>query len=231
MRAERIDGTQIIVLLAHEWKGLSNESKKEWVDRANAYNQESQIVDRDPRWNKFVMIYQYDIDNEGGKAIRSIIERCRCLNGQLHFERLWRFIKTATTIGDDPSSENLKKEELKEALTRSGYCLFNPGNNRAIPQDERDSEEDISSSSESEEDLPDQAYPVQRVEPEDKVAPEGTDEHLICSICKERLKNTIIQPCNHRATCKSCTKTLKEQDNSCPICRGPIKSMLTYFDA
>jgi len=63
----------------------------------------------------------------------------------------------------------------------------------------------------------------------DEEAPEGTDENLICTICKFNKRNVLLLPCTHTSTCIACTEEIKISDNLCPICRIAIKQAITYY--
>ena len=59
---------------------------------------------------------------------------------------------------------------------------------------------------------------------------EQSNERL-CRICLLTEADTLITPCRHAQTCKSCTEiiTISEELNKCPICRGPIQQFLQIF--
>jgi len=64
----------------------------------------------------------------------------------------------------------------------------------------------------------------------DEEAADGTDESLICVICKVNKRNVILQPCTHTSTCIECTKAILSSENQlCPICRAEIKHVLAYY--
>jgi len=47
-----------------------------------------------------------------------------------------------------------------------------------------------------------------------------------CVICLTELKDTVVIPCRHLCVCHQCAQVLHYQSNKCPICRGPVRSML-----
>jgi hypothetical protein len=46
-----------------------------------------------------------------------------------------------------------------------------------------------------------------------------------CLVCTDAAKNTVIQPCRHMVACSACARQL----TSCPVCRGPIRSLEKVF--
>jgi Zinc finger, C3HC4 type (RING finger) len=52
-----------------------------------------------------------------------------------------------------------------------------------------------------------------------------TDDSPECSICFEEPKALIFVPCGHYSICGGCNKNLVRR--VCPICRSPIKSIIT----
>ena len=46
---------------------------------------------------------------------------------------------------------------------------------------------------------------------------------LLCIICFERYRNTLLLPCKHLISCESCQKRLKE----CPVCKSSINSVIS----
>lgn len=47
-----------------------------------------------------------------------------------------------------------------------------------------------------------------------------------CAICFANAKDTVIGPCGHFYTCKTCADTLFATSKLCPICRGPIVMLI-----
>lgn len=58
------------------------------------------------------------------------------------------------------------------------------------------------------------------------VVDEGEDKE--CLICLTEPKNTIIMPCGHMCVCGDCGKTIIDKKYTCPICRGPIGSLIPF---
>lgn len=54
------------------------------------------------------------------------------------------------------------------------------------------------------------------------------ENKITCVICQINMKNTIFQPCNHLATCITCSKNslLKKQ---CPVCTKPFEKLVRVF--
>jgi hypothetical protein len=47
-----------------------------------------------------------------------------------------------------------------------------------------------------------------------------------CVICMSEPRTTLVIPCRHMCLCEDCAETLKVQSVKCPICRGPVRSLL-----
>jgi len=62
--------------------------------------------------------------------------------------------------------------------------------------------------------------------PKDEEVQEEDDS---CAICFEGKKEALIAPCGHISTCMNCTNSLKEKNQSCPICRGNIQMIVKAF--
>lgn len=47
-----------------------------------------------------------------------------------------------------------------------------------------------------------------------------------CVICYDKIRDTILVPCMHVATCQLCTRRIMESESTsnCPICRRHIES-------
>eukprot|EP01120_Amphizonella_sp_Union-15-10_P010130 TRINITY_DN4005_c0_g1_i1.p1 TRINITY_DN4005_c0_g1~~TRINITY_DN4005_c0_g1_i1.p1 ORF type:complete len:335 (+),score=74.97 TRINITY_DN4005_c0_g1_i1:1-1005(+) len=58
----------------------------------------------------------------------------------------------------------------------------------------------------------------------------GTDETRDkpeeCVICISENRNTLVIPCRHLCLCHQCAEVLRFQSSKCPICRGPVRSLL-----
>jgi hypothetical protein len=46
-------------------------------------------------------------------------------------------------------------------------------------------------------------------------------QDLKCLLCMVRVRDALIEPCNHNSCCLSCANSL----NSCPICRMAIQDL------
>ncbi|VDI21495.1 ESCRT-I complex subunit TSG101 [Mytilus galloprovincialis] len=57
----------------------------------------------------------------------------------------------------------------------------------------------------------------------------ATDQRFLCKECRLNPLEVTIQPCGHLATCESCCRRLKKQQNECPICSGPIDNVVRSF--
>lgn len=53
---------------------------------------------------------------------------------------------------------------------------------------------------------------------------EGSRE---CVVCLSEPRDTTILPCNHLCLCSACAELMRTQTNKCPICRAPVKKLLT----
>ena len=52
----------------------------------------------------------------------------------------------------------------------------------------------------------------------------------LCTVCLDKPKDTVIQPCLHLTTCYDCTKKIFDSNkNKCPICREKITGMLRVY--
>ncbi len=51
----------------------------------------------------------------------------------------------------------------------------------------------------------------------------------ICVVCLERRPTMAISPCGHRCLCAEDARRLLGA--ACPICRGPVASVLAIFDS
>jgi hypothetical protein len=50
-----------------------------------------------------------------------------------------------------------------------------------------------------------------------------------CVVCFERSIDRMVMPCNHISTCQTCIASLVASSSVCPICRGPIASVVPVF--
>ena len=56
------------------------------------------------------------------------------------------------------------------------------------------------------------------------------NEENECAVCFDAPKIMLIVPCGHKCMCNGCATQLKNGGHSCPICRGPINSILKVID-
>jgi len=55
-------------------------------------------------------------------------------------------------------------------------------------------------------------------------------ENVNCCICHDRIKNILLQPCNHLSVCEHCLEeVLSHDDKVCPLCREKIKEHVKVF--
>lgn len=52
------------------------------------------------------------------------------------------------------------------------------------------------------------------------------DGDSLCVICLSDERTTAVLPCRHMCLCADCAQSLRTQSNKCPICRGPVQSLL-----
>ena len=52
------------------------------------------------------------------------------------------------------------------------------------------------------------------------------EDDNLCIICMDRPAKALLIPCGHLYTCSECIATLREQNNSCPLCRTTIQKVL-----
>ncbi len=53
----------------------------------------------------------------------------------------------------------------------------------------------------------------------------------MCVVCLERPRTMAIFPCRHRCLCTVDARHFEGPGKACPICRGPVTSVLAIFDA
>ena len=54
--------------------------------------------------------------------------------------------------------------------------------------------------------------------------------NVYCCICHDRVKNILLQPCNHLSVCEQCLKeVLARHDRACPLCREKIEDHIKVF--
>eukprot|EP00758_Cryptobia_borreli_P006712 Tbor_TRINITY_DN5194_c1_g11::TRINITY_DN5194_c1_g11_i1::g.26193::m.26193 len=52
------------------------------------------------------------------------------------------------------------------------------------------------------------------------------DDDQSCVVCLSNMRDTTILPCRHLCMCSTCAATLKQEDQTCPMCRRPIEKLL-----
>ena len=64
-----------------------------------------------------------------------------------------------------------------------------------------------------------------------KLQQELTNDSYFCVICLNERKTVVLLPCKHLCVCVSCSKNLRNanQNETCPICRTEIESLLEVF--
>ena len=60
---------------------------------------------------------------------------------------------------------------------------------------------------------------------------EKDTQNMSCTICVEKLRNSILIPCNHLVTCFDCSMILKSKEAQCPVCRQNIENIIKIFVA
>eukprot|EP00633_Aureoumbra_lagunensis_P009877 CAMPEP_0197323796 /NCGR_PEP_ID=MMETSP0891-20130614/70736_1 /TAXON_ID=44058 ORGANISM="Aureoumbra lagunensis, Strain CCMP1510" /NCGR_SAMPLE_ID=MMETSP0891 /ASSEMBLY_ACC=CAM_ASM_000534 /LENGTH=461 /DNA_ID=CAMNT_0042816515 /DNA_START=575 /DNA_END=1960 /DNA_ORIENTATION=- len=55
------------------------------------------------------------------------------------------------------------------------------------------------------------------------------DDEILCAICNDNERSIVLQPCSHLAVCASCAEKISEKSKECPLCRGPIESVLRVY--
>ncbi|KAI6242649.1 RING-type E3 ubiquitin transferase [Aphelenchoides fujianensis] len=53
------------------------------------------------------------------------------------------------------------------------------------------------------------------------------DRVFECSICKDNESDTLLLPCRHLCICNNCDDSFLHNVKECPICRTPVKALLT----
>lgn len=57
----------------------------------------------------------------------------------------------------------------------------------------------------------------------------STEDVTICTVCYEQKVNCCILPCGHHVLCMSCATRVKEDGNSCIVCRKPIADLIHTY--
>ncbi|OWF51344.1 uncharacterized protein LOC110449313 isoform X2 [Mizuhopecten yessoensis] len=64
----------------------------------------------------------------------------------------------------------------------------------------------------------------------DTILQELQEEKVLCSVCKRKRKECIIQPCGHYCLCGQCAETLMSRNQDCPICRSKMDICLKVYE-
>ena len=54
-------------------------------------------------------------------------------------------------------------------------------------------------------------------------------DRLVCVICLGAEREVIILPCGHVCVCATCADTLLARGDTCPVCRGPIRTVMPAY--
>lgn len=60
------------------------------------------------------------------------------------------------------------------------------------------------------------------------VGMEEEGEGKECLICLSEPRNMIIMPCAHLCVCSECGNQIQQHNYQCPVCRGPISSLVKF---
>merc|ERR1711879_148432 len=55
------------------------------------------------------------------------------------------------------------------------------------------------------------------------------DEGGACAVCLEQPANAAVVPCGHMCACYACLEMLQISSSLCPICRGPVDSVIRIY--
>lgn len=58
---------------------------------------------------------------------------------------------------------------------------------------------------------------------------EKETQSINCTICVEKLRNSILMPCNHLIACFDCSTILKTRQDPCPVCRQDINEVMRIY--
>ena len=59
-------------------------------------------------------------------------------------------------------------------------------------------------------------------EEEEESMPEDTVDALLCVVCRERKRTTVIRDCKHSCLCVTCARAVMSREPKCPMCRKLI---------
>ncbi len=57
--------------------------------------------------------------------------------------------------------------------------------------------------------------------------PYQSSQHITCTVCLDKPRDCVLEPCMHVCCCIACLQSLGE--NKCPVCRTPIDFYLKLF--
>ncbi len=60
----------------------------------------------------------------------------------------------------------------------------------------------------------------------------GKDENRSlesCLLCLQKIGDSVLLPCRHLCVCDSCAQMLSSKKSPCPLCHGPVESMIKIF--
>jgi protein neuralized len=56
------------------------------------------------------------------------------------------------------------------------------------------------------------------------------DDSGLCTICLERMADSAVIPCGHMCGCNECLEEVRKSARpECPMCRGPVSSILKIY--
>ena len=54
-------------------------------------------------------------------------------------------------------------------------------------------------------------------------------DRLVCVVCLGAEREVILLPCGHVCVCATCADTLLQRGDLCPVCRGPIRTVMPAY--
>ena len=54
-------------------------------------------------------------------------------------------------------------------------------------------------------------------------------DRLVCVVCLGAEREVILLPCGHVCVCATCADTLLAGGHQCPVCRGPITTVMPAY--
>jgi hypothetical protein len=70
-------------------------------------------------------------------------------------------------------------------------------------------------------------YPDAPAAPEPS-APEGTADDLLCIVCLDRARNTVVDPCGHAYACVTCVRASRPKH--CAVCKKKIDKVIRKYE-